>query len=56
MFQTKEKDKTLKKKTNVIEISNLPDKEFKVMVITITLLIELRREEWINKVGTSTKK
>ena len=35
MLQMKEKGKTLeeKKKTNEMEISNLPDKEFKAMVI-----------------------
>ena len=34
MFQTKEQNNTLQKKTlNKTEISNLPDEEFKIMVI-----------------------
>ena len=39
MLQMKEKGKTLeeKKKTNEMEISNLPDKEFKAMVIECSL-------------------
>lgn len=40
MFQTKNGDKTSEKD---YEITNLPDKEFKVMVIKV--LIELRRIE-----------
>lgn len=42
VFQMKEQDKNLRrKKKNKTEISNLPDKEFKVTVIK--LLAELRR-------------
>lgn len=33
MFQTKEQNKTSAKELNKMEISNLPDKGFKVMVI-----------------------
>ena len=35
MFQTKEQDKTSEKELNKREISDLPDKELKVMVIKI---------------------
>ena len=41
MFWTKEQDKTSEKESNKMEISNLPDKEFKVMIIN--MLIKLRR-------------
>ena len=41
MFQKKEQDKTSEKELNKTKISNLPDKEFKVMVIKI--LTELRK-------------
>ena len=33
MFQIKEQDKASEKKLNEIEISNLPNKEFMVMII-----------------------
>ena len=33
MFQTKEQDKILETDLNETEISNLPDKEFKIMII-----------------------
>ena len=33
MYQMKEEDKTTEKQLNEMEISNLPDKGFKVMVI-----------------------
>ena len=32
MFQTKEQDKTTEEELSEVEISNLPDKEFKVMM------------------------
>ena len=41
MFQRREKDKTSEKDFNQIEISDLPDKEFKIMVIK--MLIDLWR-------------
>lgn len=45
VFQMKEQDKTSEKQLNKIEISNLPDKMFKVMVIN--LLANLV-EEWMS--------
>ena len=45
MSQMKEQDKTSEKDLNEMEISNPPDKEFKVMVIK--MLTELRRR--VNK-------
>ena len=41
IFQMKEQDKNLQKELNKKEISNLPDKEFKVIVIK--MLMELGR-------------
>jgi len=41
MFQMKEQDKTSEKDLSEMEISNLPDKVFKVMVIK--MLLELGR-------------
>ena len=51
MFGTKVKDKVLRGKSNEMEISNLPDKQFKVMVIRI---FRNSGEEWMNTVRTST--
>ena len=42
MFQTKEQDKTPKRKLSKVEISNQPDKEFKVMIIKV--FNEFRRQ------------
>ena len=50
MFGTKVKDKVLRGKSNEMEISNLPDKQFKVMVIRI---FRNSGEEWMNTVRTS---
>ena len=52
MFQMKERDTTPEKKCNELEINNLPDKEFKVMVIE--MLIDLGRR--MNSERTSTKR
>ena len=53
MFKMEEQDKTSGEKLNEMEISNLPDKEFKVMVMV--MLTELG-EEWMNTGKTSTKR
>ena len=42
MFQPKEEDKSLKKDLNKMEVNNLPDKQFKVIIIK--MLINLRRK------------
>ena len=41
MFQMKEKEKTLEEELRDVEIGNLPEKEFRVMVIK--MVKELRR-------------
>ena len=47
MLQKKEqeKEKTLEKELNETEISNMPDKEFKVIMINIFNGLEKRMEE-----------
>ena len=53
MFQIKEQDKSAEKDLKEMEISNLPDKEFKVMVVKMLTSLG---EEWMNTVGTSAKR
>ena len=33
MFQTKEQDKTIKEEISEVDISNLPNKDFKIMMV-----------------------
>ena len=49
MFQTKEQDKTPEKELREVEIGNLPDKEFRVIMVKI--MKELRR-----RMDTQSKK
>ena len=49
MFQKKEQDKTHEKELGEMEISNLLDKTFKVIIIK--MLNELRRQNKKNKIG-----
>ena len=49
----KKQTKTLEEDPSEIEISNLPDKEFKVMVIK---MLTKTREEWMNTVRTVRKR
>ena len=53
IFQMKKQAKTLEEDPSEIEISNLPDKEFKVMVIK---MLTKTREEWMNTVRTVRKR
>ena len=53
-FQTKEPDKTSGKKLNEIEISNLPDKEFKVIVIKMLTELGRRMDELSENFNTKT--
>ena len=52
IFQAKQQDKSLGKDLNEVDISNLPHKEFKVMVIKLLT----SGEEWMNTVRTSIKR
>ena len=45
MVQIKEQDKTSGKELNETEISNRPDKEFRVMIIMVFTGLERRVEE-----------
>ena len=45
----REQDKTLEEEPSEVEISNQPNKEFKVMIINNS------GEEWMNTVRISTK-
>lgn len=45
MFQMKELDKMLEKLPNEVEVSDLPDKKFKVMVIKMLTKLERRMDE-----------
>ena len=53
MFQKKEQDKTHEKELGEMEISNLPDKKFKVIIIK--MLNELRRLNKNNKIDFFNK-
>lgn len=54
MFQMKKQNQNIRRKNfNDIEISNLPDKEFKVMVVKI---FTKPRRKWMNTVQTCTKR
>lgn len=46
VFQTKKQDKISDEKPNEVEISNLPDKEFKAMIIKILIELERRVDEY----------
>ena len=57
MFQIKKKkDKTLKKELNETEISNLLDKEFKVMVIKMLPKFRRRMDEYRENFNTEREK
>ena len=43
MYQMKEKDKILGKQLNEVEIDNLPEKEFRIMIVKIIQDLEI---EW----------
>ena len=49
MFQMKEQDKTSEKEPNQVEVSNLPNKDFKVMIIKMLNKLRRRKEVRILK-------
>ena len=51
MLQKKEQDKTSEEKLCEVEISNLPDKHFKVMIIKILRQLRRRMDEHSEKLG-----
>ena len=49
MHQMKEQDKTQEKQLNEVEISNLPEKEFRIMIVRIIQDLRKRMEAKIEK-------
>ena len=49
MYQMKEQDKTPEKQLNEVEIGNLPQKEFRIMIVKMILDLEKRMEAKIEK-------
>ena len=49
MYQMKEQDKTREKQLNEVEIGNLPEKEFRIMIVKIIQDLGKRMEEKIEK-------
>ena len=43
MYQMKEQDKTPEKQLNEVEIGNLPEKEFRIMIDRIKMIQDLRK-------------
>ena len=49
MYQMKEKDKTAEKQLNEVEIGNLPEKEFRIMIVKMIQDLRKRMEAKIEK-------
>ena len=49
MYQMKEHDKTPEKQLNEVEIGNLPDKEFRIMIVKMIQDLGKRMEAKIEK-------
>ena len=49
MYQMKEQDKTLEKQLNEVEIGNLPEKEFRIMIVKMIQDLGKRMEAKIEK-------
>lgn len=56
MYQTKEQEKNSSKELNGTEISNLPDKEFKTMVIKMLNKLGRRVDELSEKLNEHINK
>ena len=56
MYQMKEQDKTPEKQLNEVEIGNLPEKEFRKMIVKMIQDIRKRMEAKIEKMQESLKK
>ena len=50
MFQTKEQDKTLEERLDEVETGNLPEKEFRVMIVKMTQDLRNRMEAQTEKI------
>ena len=49
MYQVNEQDKTLEKQLNEVEVSNLPEKEFRIMIVKMIQDLGKRMEAKIKK-------
>ena len=49
MYQMKEQDKTQEKQPNEVEIDNLPEKEFRIMIVKMIQDLGKRKEAKIEK-------
>ena len=49
MYQKKEQDKTPEKKLNEVEIGNLPEKEFRIMIVKMIQDLRKRMEAKMEK-------
>ena len=49
MYQVKEQDKTTEKQQNEVEISNLPEKEFRIMIVKMIQDLRKRMKAKIEK-------
>ena len=52
MYQMKEQDKTPKKQLNEVEIGNLPEKEFRIMIVKMIQDLVIRMEA--KKIGRAS--
>ena len=49
MYQMKEQDKTPEKQLNEVEIGNIPEKEFRIMIVKMIQDLGIRMEAKIEK-------
>ena len=54
--QVKEQDKCPPNQTKEEEIGNLPDKEFRIMIVKMIQHLEIKMESQVNGLETKTKK
>ena len=54
--QVKKQDKCPRNQTKEEEIGNLPDKEFRIMIVKMTQNLEIKMESQINNLETRTEK
>ena len=55
-WQVKEQNKCPLNQTKEEEIGNIPDKEFKIMIVKLILNLEIKMESQINSLETRTEK
>ena len=54
--QVKEQDKCTPNQAKEEEIGNLPDKEFRIMIVSMTQNVEIKMESQINSLETRIEK